>query len=204
MCSIAHLGGDEVFFECWNSSLKLQSMMKERGWELNTEGFMEVWGYFQKNVETTLQEAYNKKVPIILWSSTLTQIPYLTKYLNKDDVIIQMWTSKSRKADVEENLAVLDAGYKIIVSNYDTLYLDCGFSTFVRNAPDWCAPYHNWMEIYDNRMEDFSTEKYIDQVIGAEAAIWSEQISEYELDGRIWPRLSSLAERLWTGEFDKS
>lgn len=58
------------------------------------------------------------------------------------------------------------------------------------------------MNIYENRLEEISGDEYIDQVLGAEAAIWSEQISEFELDGRIWPRLSALAERLWTGQLE--
>lgn len=39
---------------------------------------------------------------------------------------------------------------------------------------------------------------YSSQILGAEAALWSEQADEYTLDARFWPRVSALAERLWS------
>lgn len=44
--------------------------------------------------------------------------------------------------------------------------------------------------------------EHIDQVFGAEAAIWSESIDSMTIDMRIWPRTSALAERLWTNSDD--
>jgi hexosaminidase len=41
---------------------------------------------------------------------------------------------------------------------------------------------------------------YVDQVYGAEAALWSEQVDEWTLDARLWPRASAMAERLWSSE----
>lgn len=125
---MAHLGGDEVFFECWNASSKLQQMMRSNGWDNSKdEGFMEVWGYFQQKVIESLDIAYREKVPIVLWRSTLTLTPYINKFLDKDRIIVQMWTAK----DSPEVKEVLQNGFKIIISNYDVNYLDCGFGTWV-------------------------------------------------------------------------
>jgi hexosaminidase len=38
----------------------------------------------------------------------------------------------------------------------------------------------------------------LDQIYGAEAALWSEQVDEWSLDSKLWPRVSALAERLWS------
>lgn len=51
--------------------------------------------------------------------------------------------------------------------------------------------------VYGNDFEYFG-EEYKSQFLGGEAAIWSEQIDDLTLDERTWPRLSALAERLWT------
>lgn len=36
------------------------------------------------------------------------------------------------------------------------------------------------------------------QIIGAEATLWSEQADHHTLDSRLWPRAAALAERLWS------
>lgn len=43
---------------------------------------------------------------------------------------------------------------------------------------------------------------YIDQIYGVEAAVWSESIGSETIDMRIFPRVSALAERLWTDSDD--
>lgn len=192
-----HMGGDEVFVECWNISNTLQEWMIERGWNLNTPDFMNLWGYFQENALASFDKVSKKRVPVILWSSSLTQQPYLTEHLkDKDRYIIQAWT----RGNSTEIKTLLENGYKLIITNSDALYLDCGFGSWVRDGNNWCSPYIGWQKFYDNKMEAIAGE-YIDQIVGAEAALWCEQVDVWSLDARIWPRLSALAERLWSSKF---
>lgn len=104
----------------------------------------------------------------------------------------QIWTTGKDKQITD----LLERGYSIIMSNYDALYFDCGFGAWVTEGNNWCSPYIGWEKVYKNNITDFDW-KYRSQIIGAEAAIWSEQIDDQILDGRLWPRLSALAERLW-------
>lgn len=191
-----HMGGDEVSVSCWNSSVRIQNWMKEQGWGLEESDFMRLWGHFQDNAMTRLDTVMgDKKRPIILWTSRLTDVPYVSDYVDKERTIIQIWT----KGDDQKVGDLLKLGFKVIVSNYDALYLDCGFAGWVTDGNNWCAPYIGWQKVYNNRMEKVAgEEQYYKQILGAEAALWSEQADELTLDSRLWPRASALAERLWT------
>jgi hexosaminidase len=117
----------------------------------------------------------------------------LSQYLDVNRYIIQIWTT----ADEPKNLQFFSRGHKVIVSNYDALYLDCGFQGWVTDGLNWCSPYIGWQKIYDNRMEKIAGD-YVSQVLGAEANLWTEQADEFALDSRLWPRASAMAERLWS------
>lgn len=188
-----HMGGDEVSVGCWNTSKPLQDWMINRGWNLEETDFMKLWGYFQENALARLDKVNKQKVPIIMWTSRLTDEPFLTKYLDKNRYIIQIWT----KGDDPKLQTLLEKGYKLIVSNYDALYLDCGFGAWVTDGNNWCSPYIGWQKVYDNRMETIGGD-YIDQIYGGEAALWTEQVDDWDLDAKLWPRASALAERLWS------
>lgn len=86
----------------------------------------------------------------------------------------------------------------MILSNYDALYLDCGFGGWVKDGNNWCSPYIEWQKIYSNSPSKIVGYESVNQILGAEAALWSEQADEYTLDSRLWPRVSALAERLWS------
>lgn len=189
-----HMGGDEVSFACWNSSDSIKAWMKEKQWELDTDGYMKLWNHFQENALQRLDKVSPKSnIPIVMWTSKLTKLPYLDLYLNKDRYIIQVWTM----GNDPEVIDLLDKGYNLILSNYDSLYLDCGFAGWVTGGNNWCSPFIGWQKVYDNRPGTIAG-KYLSQIYGAEAALWTEQVDEYSLDTRLWPRLSALAERLWS------
>uniref|UniRef100_A0A336MGX8 Beta-hexosaminidase n=1 Tax=Culicoides sonorensis TaxID=179676 RepID=A0A336MGX8_CULSO len=191
--TIFHMGGDEVSTDCWNSSTDITNYMKAQGWGLEKSDFMKLWGDFQENALERWDRVAKTHVPIILWTSHLTEMPYLEKYLNNERYIIQIWT----KGDDPKVQTLLESGFKLIISNYDALYLDCGFAGWVTDGNNWCSPYIGWQKVYANDLKDIGG-SYSSQILGAEAALWSEQADEYTLDGRLWPRVSALAERLWS------
>ncbi|KAI5632375.1 glycosyl hydrolase family 20, catalytic domain-containing protein [Phthorimaea operculella] len=189
-----HMGGDEVNDNCWNSSTEIQEYMIQNKWNLDTSGYLNLWDMFQKKAEKKAYSAFGKKLPLILWSSTLTNFSHIDEYLNKDDYIIQVWTT----GDDPQIQGLLEKGYKLILSNYDALYLDCGFGAWIGTGNNWCSPYKGWQLIYDNKPNITLVQGHEDQILGGEAALWSEQADEASLDGRLWPRAAALAERLWS------
>ncbi|XP_030375717.1 chitooligosaccharidolytic beta-N-acetylglucosaminidase [Scaptodrosophila lebanonensis] len=191
---VFHMGGDEVSVNCWNSSQSIRSWMNAQGWGLEESDFMQLWGHFQeKALERVDRVANGTRTPITLWTSRLTEAPFIDDFLDKDRYIIQIWTT-GEDPKVKE---ILKRGYRIIVSNYDALYFDCGGAGWVTNGNNWCSPYIGWQKVYDNSLAKIAGD-YEHHVLGSEAAIWSEQIDEFTLDNRFWPRASALAERLWT------
>ena len=91
-------------------------------------------------------------------------------------------------------------------------YLDCGRgqwldSTTETSADEWpyldyCAPYHNWRQIYSYDPLDSIPEESQYLVLGAEVSLWSEQTDPVNLDEIIWPRSMAAAEVLWSGAKD--
>lgn len=82
---VFHMGGDEVSLTCWNTSSDIQTIMKERGRNLEDADFMKLWNHFQSNAVERLDKVAKRKAPIIImWTSHLTQVPYLEQYLDKN------------------------------------------------------------------------------------------------------------------------
>nr|AKR06190.1 beta-N-acetylglucosaminidase [Mamestra brassicae] len=189
---IFHMGGDEVSERCWNSSEEIQHFMIQNRWNLGQDSFLKLWNYFQMRAQDRAYKAFGKRLPITLWTSTLTDFTHVENFLNKDDYIIQVWTTGTSP----QVKGLLEKGYRLIMSNYDALYFDCGFGAWVGAGNNWCSPYIGWQKVYDNSPADIAKEhKHL--VLGGEAALWSEQSDSSTLDNRLWPRAAALAERLW-------
>lgn len=120
---IFHMGGDEVNIQCWNSSQGIRNwMVNERGWNLTESSFIQLWDYFQQKAYEKVKLANNgKDLPVVLWTSGLTSAENL-KHLDPKKYIIQIWTTGT-----DETIArLVKNDFKVIFSNYDALYLDCG------------------------------------------------------------------------------
>lgn len=177
---IFHIGGDEINFRCWNESSEIRKFMSDKGWPNSTTGFLQLWSYFHNKSLTELDAAYgNNLQKAVLWSSDLTADGNASVYIDKDRFIVQVWDEWNSKSTKK----LLEDGYSLILSNYDALYLDCGFSSWVGGGlSNWCSPYKGWQLIYENgprkTLENF-TMSYADhkkQFIGGEAALWTEQV----------------------------
>ena len=92
--------------------------------------------------------------------------------------IIHSWRGKESmyKAAKQGYESVLSSGYYI-----DLLY---PASQHYKNDP------------LDKANELTSAQKK--RILGGEATIWSELVTHYTIDSRIWPRTAAIAERLWS------
>lgn len=176
-----HLGGDEVFMNCWNSTTEITDYMKTKNYDRTTRGFLQLWSEFQSkalNVWDEITGGHNDS--IILWSSELTSPEHIEEFLPKERYIVQTWLPDT--ADIPKKL--ISKGYRVIMSTKNAWYFDHGF---------WGATkYYNWKTVYNNRLPKNPL------VLGGEACMWSEYCDEHSIEVKIWPRLNSVAERLWS------
>lgn len=143
-----HMGGDEVWASCWNSSSDVRDWMNEREWELTEDGYLKLWNYFQEKALAIYRNITEEVKKPTLWTSSLTEDEVIDEYLSPDDYVIQVWTRGTGSSSQIPHL--LEKGYDIIISNVDALYLDCGFGNWVGSGNNWCSPYKSWHLIYDN------------------------------------------------------
>ena len=141
--------------------------------------FMDLWKIFLDRTTAEFVKANdNKEMPLVLWSSHMTFPKYIEQYVDKSKYIIQIWTQRSDKTI--SNL--INKGYRVIFSNYDNVYLDCGFGGWVTDGNNWCTPYKEWQKLYHNDpkkiLADFgiTDQRKLDLVLGGESAMWSEQV----------------------------
>ncbi|XP_063598482.1 chitooligosaccharidolytic beta-N-acetylglucosaminidase-like [Penaeus indicus] len=200
-----HFGGDEVNLNCWNTTEEIVKHMEEQGRGRDADAYYKLWSDFQERAYGLLTAANKgQKIPGILWTSELTLNRRAAKYLDPTKYIIQIWTTKD-DAVIRE---LLEDKFRVIFTNYDHWYLDCGFGAWVGEGNNWCSPYKGWQKVYDNSPFDIATDltgsSHSDLVLGGEAALWGEQVDDMTLDSRLWPRGAALAERLWTNPSHKS
>ncbi|CAH0546463.1 unnamed protein product [Brassicogethes aeneus] len=172
-----HMGGDEVFIPCWNSTNEITDSLKDR----SEKAFLDLWASFQQKALDKYDKVRNNhKTNLILWTSHLTNPAYIESYLPKDRYIIQTWVPQEDELPKE----LLKLGYKLIISTKNKWYLDHGF---------WgTTPYYNWRAVYNNiilRGEG---------VLGGEVCMWGELVDNQNVLQRTWPRAAAAAERLWS------
>ncbi|KAI1213780.1 glycoside hydrolase family 20 protein [Annulohypoxylon truncatum] len=187
-----HTGGDEVNFNEYNLDPTV-----------GTNDSAVVVPLLQSFIDK--QHARVRKAGLVpmVWE----EIPASYNVTVGDDVVIQSWLG-------DEAIDKLTAqGHKVISSNYNYWYLDCGRgqwlnfaegATFEENYPflDWCSPYKNWRLIYSYDPREGLSDEQAELVIGGEVGAWAETIDEINLDTILWPRGSAAGEVLWSGRFD--
>ncbi|KAJ2943680.1 hypothetical protein O0L34_g16793 [Tuta absoluta] len=182
--ALLHMGGDEVFISCWNKTEEITDYMRDKGYEVNLEGFMALWGEFHKKSLQSWDEALGaidvEPQPVMVWSSELTQPQRILEHLDSERYIIEVWEPLA--SPLINQLSRLN--YRVVSVPKDIWYLDHGF---------WGnTKYSNWRRMYGHTLPSDSN------VLGGEVAMWSEYVDTTAVDTRVWPRAAAVAERLWS------
>ncbi|CAF0976228.1 unnamed protein product [Rotaria sordida] len=166
-----HIGGDEVEGSQWTQSLTIQQFINENKLE-NKHGLQ---AYFNKRIQKLLKK-YGKIM--VGWEEILDEL-HENRTVDKD-AVIQAW--KSRKAFIQS----INKGYKSLLST--GYYLDHLSSSSFHYKTDPILNDELWL---------FNKEQ-LSQILGGEACMWSEYVTQNTVDSRIWPRILAIAERFWS------
>ena len=61
------------------------------------------------------------------------------------------------------------------------------------------ASYHYSVDPLDGKVRDLPPDEAA-RILGGEACMWTEYVTEETIDSRLWPRAAAIAERLWSPE----
>ncbi len=167
-----HLGADEVDKTSWAKSPLCKELMQKEG----LKDVNELQSYFVKRMEKFFQ---SKGRELIGWDEILEGGVSPT-------AIVMYWRSWVPDAPVK----AAQHGNKVIMTPGNPLYFD--------SPPDAHSLYNVYHFSVVPKGLNSKEAKYIQ---GAQANIWTEHIpSERRADYMFMPRMTALAERLWTGD----
>ncbi|KAJ1835078.1 Glucosamine-6-phosphate isomerase (Glucosamine-6-phosphate deaminase) (GNPDA) (GlcN6P deaminase) [Coemansia sp. RSA 2711] len=187
---VFHIGGDEVNRQCWEEDPDVKAYLSAHPGE-TVESLLASWyAQVHAHLDSTGKSAYT-------WEETL----FKSNFTPSPNTIMQVWLEH---ASVEKATA---QGYRVVSSNYDSYYLDCGHGAWLPNfdGNSWCDPFKSWMHVYNYDVTANITDpEQLKLIMGTEVAAWSEQIDETVIDPRLWPRAAAMAETAWSGKTDAS
>jgi hexosaminidase len=170
---LLHIGMDEVYGECWESSPKIQEFMRQN----NYTDWRQVQGHYTKKHVEMIKSL---GVTPVAWQDPMDDGVELDK-----DVIIHIWKFYEWLPWPETLSKALKLGHKVIFSA-------CWYINLIDYG-------QSWREYYEcDPVEGADTEGYEDQILGGEAAIWGEFVDQTNIEARLFPYASAVAGVLWT------
>lgn len=206
---VFHVGADELQANCYNYSQLFVDWIKAN----LSRTYRDLSQYWIDHSIPIFRKIPNRR--LMMWEDILTTPE--AAFTIPQDVILQSWSDYLRGSNNIKKLT--SKGFDVVVSLNNYLYLDCGYGGFVTNDPryldspqnddfntgnggSWCNPYKTWQRIYDFDFTTNLTDSEQKHILGAEAALWSEQVDNTVLTQKLWPRLAALAESVWSGNRD--
>ncbi|MBS1095678.1 beta-N-acetylhexosaminidase [Gluconobacter wancherniae] len=191
-----HSGGDEVQDQQWLDNPTIVAYMKEHGYKDVPA--------LQAAFTARIEKALAAQGKIMMGWDEVSEAPI------PKDVVVEVWRNAKWTGSATK------AGHPVVVSA--GYYLDLLFSSANHYAidPDAVRPAtidpaeadrlrHQPMDrlarafASDPDMQSL-TEAQRRLVLGGEAPLWSEVVSDEMLDARLWPRSAAVAERFWSPE----
>ncbi|KAJ5252614.1 beta-N-acetylhexosaminidase [Penicillium chrysogenum] len=211
--NLFHVGADEIQPNCYNYSTHITKWFAEDP----SRTYNDLAQYWVDHSMPIFRSVGDHR-RLMMWEDIA--IATESAHDVPKDVIMQTWNSGEGEGNIKK---LTSAGYDVVVSTSDFLYLDCGRGGYVTNdarynvqsntdggvnfnyggdGGSWCAPYKTWQRIYDYDFLTNLTASEAKHIIGAEAPLWSEQVDDVTVSSVFWPRAAALGELVWSGNRD--
>jgi len=182
-----HIGGDEVVKDQWLSSESVKLRMKDLG--LKNTGEMQ--SYFIKRMEEFLKK--NGRI-LIGWDE-------IQEGDLSSNAVVMAWRNR------EKAVSAAKLGYRVICTPEEYTYFNhCQMKDGFEKETLLYDKYIPLSKVYNYEpLHKTLTEKEKKQFIGGQGQLWSEYISNVsELEQKAFPRLTAMAEVLWTAKGEKN
>ena len=191
-----HIGGDEVNDTVWASDPGIRTLMALE--HLATKAAVQ--GYFEQRAIAAVKAA--GKMPIGWEEIADAPVP--------SDVVVQAWQSSNAtaKATAAGHPTIVSAGYYLnllmpAAFHYAIDPLDLSAAGF---TPAEAGRIRKLNPILAKILTDALVAKPLPPlppeqrklVMGAEATLWGELVTDEMVDQQLWPRAAALAERFWS------
>ncbi|CAF3333982.1 unnamed protein product [Rotaria sp. Silwood1] len=167
-----HIGGDEVEGSQWTQSETIKKFINDH--QLKNKNGLQA--YFNGRIEEMLKK-YGKIM--VGWEEILGEIRK-TSTIDKN-AVIQAWLNPKAIANAVQK------GHRVIVSR--GYYLD-------HLSPS--KTHYTFDPIFSYDLQFLSKEQQESHILGGEACMWTEYVTQNSVDSRIWPRTIAIAERFWS------
>ncbi|XP_018333566.1 beta-hexosaminidase subunit alpha [Agrilus planipennis] len=165
-----HLGGDEVSFECWKANKDVNSFMRK----MNITGdYAALEGYY---IQRLLNIVNKLNISPVVWEEVFNngvKLPTST--------VVQVWIEPWKKT-VQ---AATNRSHGVLLSS-------CWYLDHLATGGDWI----NFYKCEPSSFAGTPVQKKL--VIGGEACMWGEVVNRFNIIPRIFPRVSAVAEVLWS------
>jgi len=175
-----HLGGDEVFFDCWKSNTRVQEFMRSLNISKGHEKKLEEY-YMQKLVNLTKEASPSKaNTSYIVWQEVFDNGVRLDS-----NAIVHVWKG---------NLPFLWEWtlFKATLRGMRAILSSCWYLNEIVYGENW-EPYYKC-----DPQNFLATERQKSLIVGGEACMWGEFVDNTNVLATLWPRASVVGERLWS------
>jgi hexosaminidase len=181
-----HIGGDEVDPEQWAQSQPVQALMERK--DLKDE--KELYGYFIHRITEFVLDRRHRPIG---WDEILEASPL-------QDMIIMVWRG------FDQGIRAVKAGHDVVMAPMEWTYLDKYQNEDSDSEPLAIGGYLPLEKAYafEPVPEGLSSDE-AQRVLGGQGQLWTEYMpNENHVEYMAFPRLTALAEALWTPASERS